>query len=50
MPNAVHCLRALGLADRIAAVPALHTSGSVHTWRRFPGQSSFGFSQLFAVP
>jgi 2-polyprenyl-6-methoxyphenol hydroxylase-like FAD-dependent oxidoreductase len=32
-PNAVHCLRELGLADRIDAVPAMHSAGSLHTWR-----------------
>ncbi len=32
-PNAVHCLRGLGLTERIDAVPAMHVSGGVHTWR-----------------
>jgi 2-polyprenyl-6-methoxyphenol hydroxylase-like FAD-dependent oxidoreductase len=32
-PNAVHCLRRLGLTERIDAVPAMHASGGLHTWR-----------------
>lgn len=52
MPNAVRCLRALGLADRIAAVPALHTSGSVHTWRGEPLASADTgqFEERFGAP
>lgn len=35
-PNAVHCLRGLGLTERIDAVPALHVSGGLHNWRGEP--------------
>lgn len=32
-PNAVHCLRGLGLTERIDAVPAMHLAGGMHTSR-----------------
>ncbi|HEX4226254.1 MAG TPA: FAD-dependent monooxygenase [Pseudonocardiaceae bacterium] len=32
-PHAVHCLRALGLAERLATLPAMSEVGGLHTWQ-----------------
>lgn len=51
-PNAVHCLRGLGLADRIDAVPAMRSAGSVHTWRgaRITSADTSLLEQRFGAP
>lgn len=47
-PNAVRCLRELGLAERIAAVPAMSAAGSLRTWRG-DRLTSVEVSQLMVV-